>query len=127
MPEFNLKEITKGVTEREGFQPESIFDPGHGLNPGTVRPEPVYTKLVMFFFYAIGVIAFLVLIYAGISYMTAGADAEKADRAKKMIIGAVIGLIIIVTSYTVYNTTIDIIKTGDTSKTGVIREGTGGS
>lgn len=46
-----------------------------------------------------GIIAFLYLIYAGIMYMTAGGDAEKAQGARTAILNTVIGIIIIVIAY----------------------------
>lgn len=40
-------------------------------------------------------IAVIMLIWGGILYMTAGGDTEKADKAKKLIINAIIGIAII--------------------------------
>ena len=48
-----------------------------------------------------GIIAFFYLLYGGIQYMTAGGDAEKATAARTTILNAVIGIIIIVISYSI--------------------------
>ncbi len=45
--------------------------------------------------YAATVIAVIVLLFAGISYMTSGADPKKRDTAKSMAMYVVIGLIVI--------------------------------
>jgi len=45
--------------------------------------------------YAVTVIAGLVLLFAGISYITSGSDPIKRDRAKNMVTYVIIGLIII--------------------------------
>ncbi len=45
---------------------------------------------------AIGLgIAVIILIIGGIQYMTAGGDAEKAGSARKLIVNAIIGIVII--------------------------------
>jgi len=46
-----------------------------------------------------GIIAVAYLVFAGISYVTAGADTEKAGKARQAIVHAVIGLIIIALAY----------------------------
>jgi hypothetical protein len=45
--------------------------------------------------YAVTIIAGLVLLFAGISYITSGSDPIKRDRAKNMIMYVLIGLAII--------------------------------
>ena len=64
-------------------------------------PDPVVTicnilEVVKDILLAIGLgIAVSILIGGGINYMTAGGNAEKAESAKKLIINAVIGIIIL--------------------------------
>lgn len=64
-------------------------------------PDPVETicnilNIVKIIILAIGLgIAIIVLIIGGITYMTAGGDAEKADKGKKLIINAIIGIVIV--------------------------------
>jgi len=47
----------------------------------------------------LGIIAVVLIIYAGFTWMTAGGNEEKIASAKKILINAVIGLIIILSSY----------------------------
>ncbi len=45
--------------------------------------------------YAMSVVAVLALMFAGVTFVTAGGETAKKDRAKNMIAGVVIGLVII--------------------------------
>lgn len=55
----------------------------------------------------ITVIFFLLAVYAGILWMTARGNEDQADRAKKTIIGAVIGLVLVVAAYAITNFVFD--------------------
>lgn len=48
-----------------------------------------------------GVIFLLLIIYAGINWMTAAGDSKKVDKAKSILATAVIGLVIILAAYTI--------------------------
>ncbi len=99
MPEINIGDIQDKIQNQTGNQ----FDPSRGINISNVTtPETLFTKAIYVLIWVIGVAAVLVLIWAGFSYMTAGGDAEKAERAKKMIVGTIIGIIIIVASFLIY-------------------------
>jgi len=56
--------------------------------------EPVM-KVYNFIKYAATVAGVLMLVFAGISFMTAGGESGKKEKAKNMAVGVVIGLIII--------------------------------
>lgn len=56
--------------------------------------EPVM-KVYNFIKYAASVIGVLMLVFAGISFITAGGEMGKKERAKNMAGGVIIGLIII--------------------------------
>lgn len=49
----------------------------------------------------VGVIFLLLMIYAGISWMTASGNQEKVTKAKDLIINAIIGLIIVLAAYAI--------------------------
>lgn len=59
---------------------------------------------VNFFLAFVSVIAVIVLIYAGFLYIT-GAD-DGAEKAKKIILGVVLGILLILASYAIVNTVI---------------------
>lgn len=50
-----------------------------------------------------GVLAVFYLIWGGISYVTAGGDAEKASKGRVAITNAIIGIIIILAALLIYN------------------------
>jgi PKD repeat protein len=52
----------------------------------------------------LGLLAVVIVIYGGVLYLTAAGEASKADKGKKSISYAVIGLIIIMGSYALVNT-----------------------
>lgn len=49
----------------------------------------------------VGIIFFLIIVYAGFTWMIARGNAEQVDKSKGMIEGAVIGLIIIMAAYAI--------------------------
>lgn len=53
--------------------------------------------------YVGGGIAVLYLIYGGITYVTAGADQEKATQARTIIVNAIIGIVIIALALVLVN------------------------
>ena len=49
----------------------------------------------------IGVLFLILTIYGGISWMTAGGNEQKVEKAKTIIINAIIGLLIVLSAYTI--------------------------
>ncbi len=68
----------------------------------------VIEKVVNFLLILAGALAVAYLIWAGIQYITGGAKGE--ENAKKAIINAVIGVIIIVLSYVIVNAAINLVQ-----------------
>jgi len=58
-------------------------------------------RIINAFLGLLGIVAVLIILYAGFLWMTAGGDAGKIETAKKWIINGVIGLIIILSSYAI--------------------------
>lgn len=56
--------------------------------------EPVM-KIYNFVKYAATVLAVVVLLFAGVSYMTSGSDPRKREQSKNMAMYVIIGLIVI--------------------------------
>lgn len=78
------------------------------LNPGDVDNLPTSTDgsdilaggLNLVYFIA-GVAAVIVLIIAGIMYVTSNGDQNGIERAKNMILYAIVGLVVIVVAFTI--------------------------
>lgn len=58
----------------------------------------------------LGIIAVVIIIYAGFKWMTAGGNEEQVTDARKMIVQAVIGLVIIFAAYIIANFVIGTLK-----------------
>lgn len=74
----------------------SVLDP-------RVMAARVITRVLGF----LGIIMVALVIYSGWQYMSAGGDKAKLEEAKKRIQNAVIGLIIILSAYTITNFVIE--------------------
>ena len=51
----------------------------------------------------LGIVFFLLIVYAGLTWMTAGGTEAKVEKAKGILIAAVTGLIIVVAAYGIIN------------------------
>lgn len=65
----------------------------------------------------LGLIAVAMIIYGGITYVTAAGEQGKVDSAKKIIMYAVVGLIIVILSYAIVST---VLKAG-TGSSGLVQ------
>ena len=67
----------------------------NGLIGGDRPFSEIVTNLVTFVLYLGAILAVIYLVYAGIQYVTASGDAEKAKLARQGIINAIIGIVVI--------------------------------
>jgi len=80
------------------------------INAGEIQAVPLLnnnlsvliTNLVNFILIIAGILAVLYLVWGGITYITAGGDAEKAGKGRTAITNAIIGIIIIMASFAIY-------------------------
>jgi Type IV secretion system pilin len=63
-------------------------------------------NIVSFFLGFLGLVAVIMIIYGGITYVTAAGNQEKVDSAKKIIMYAIVGIIIVLISFALVNTVI---------------------
>ena len=109
-----MKNLTKvsGVLALFTFYINSAFAQGAAFfdNPLTGAPPAAaaqgtlgqnITTIINFFLGLLGLIAVAFLIYAGVLMVTAGGNEEQVNKAKKIIMYAVAGIIIILLSYTI--------------------------
>jgi hypothetical protein len=59
------------------------------------------SRIINYFFYAIGLFAFLGILYSGFMYITSAGDAAKAEAAKKNLTWSLIGVALAVFSYVI--------------------------
>ena len=68
-----------------------------------------------FFLGFLSVVAMIALIYSGFLYVTAAGNDEQANKAKKIIIWVVVGIVVILLAYALVNTLIEKGPTGSDS------------
>lgn len=97
---------------------QNVGGGGGALDPNVISTNPdtpigptqsignIYQNIITYFLYGMGVLAVIIFIYAGAQYMTAGGDQEKAERAKKTLAGAIIGIVLIAGSLAIYKETL---------------------
>ncbi len=71
--------------------------------PKYCNVESVYTKIVNFLLYFLGIAAVIAIIYGGYIYMTAGGDEFKKRKAKSVLTWAIIGVIVVITAAVLVN------------------------
>lgn len=71
-------------------------------------------SLINVFLSALGLIFIVLVVYAGYLWMTAGGEATKVDKAKKLLGQAVIGLVITVGAFAISSYVIDAVSTAST-------------
>jgi len=85
------------------------------LTEGTIIVEEedlikIIFEVIRYLLSFLGVAAVLIIIYGGFLWMSAGGDPEKVGKAKKIITQAIIGLIIILLSYSLTMFVIRLIR-----------------
>jgi len=58
-------------------------------------------KAIQYILAFLGVVAVVIILYAGFMWMTAGGNDEKVGKAKKILIAGVIGMVIILLAYAI--------------------------
>jgi len=87
---------------QQGDVPSSVAQATGG--EGSIRV--LILNIVNFFLLFLGLIAVIMIIYGGITYVTAGGNQESVDKAKKIIMYAIIGIVIVLISFALVRTVI---------------------
>lgn len=74
--------------------------------PNPEAAKELFAMITNFISGFIATIAFVMLLYAGYTYVVAGSDDTAREKVKKLILGAIIGLILALGSYAITNTLI---------------------
>ncbi len=81
-----------------------------GLTTTDIRT--VIARIISYFLGLLGLIALLLILYAGFTWMTAGGNEEKVSQAKRILTQAVIGLVIIMSAFAITQFVIGAITEG---------------
>jgi len=68
---------------------------------GNVEPVIVVSRLINYAFTFLGILSLVLCLYAGYSWMTGRGNEERVQKAKDILQGAIIGLIILLASYSI--------------------------
>ncbi len=68
---------------------------------GTDSLTTIIGRIINVFLSILGVVFLILLVYAGAIWMTAGGDGKKVDKAKGILINAVVGLLITMSAYAI--------------------------
>lgn len=98
------QQVNGGVTTNT-----NPFQSGINTTNGALDPQNFIFNAALILIWALGILAFLTFLYAGVKYITAGGDAEKTESAKKIIIGSIIGLFLVIGSYLIFNTAVSVL------------------
>ena len=82
---------------------------GFGAGVGASAPEVVIGNLIQGVLAFLGVAALVIVVYAGVLWLTSGGVPDKVDKAKKVLAAAIIGLIIIFSSYAITGFVVNLI------------------
>lgn len=79
---------------------DEVGEAAYGATPTTELPELV-GGYIRIFLGLLGVIFAVLMVYGGYSWMTSYGNTQKVDKAKELIVDAVIGLIIVLAAYAI--------------------------
>ena len=86
-PTANLKTVAEGA----GYSPNDV----------NVTPAMIVGNVIGYILALLGVVFTILIIYAGFLYMTAQGNEEQVGKAKKLMMNAIIGMVIIGASYAI--------------------------
>ncbi len=78
----------------QGYIPSSITGASISSNP-----NQLITTVINFLFIIVGLVFFIMIVIAGIQWITSGDAEDKKSAAQKRLVNAVIGIVIVVASY----------------------------
>jgi len=75
-----------------------------GATGGEGNIKTLVLRIVNYALTFLGIVAVLIIVFGGFTYITAAGAQDKVDNAKKMIMYAIVGIIIILLSFAIVNT-----------------------
>lgn len=77
---------------------------------GVDTPAALIGKIINYALGFVGLIFFILVLYAGLNWMTARGDSGKVDKSKDTLESALIGLAVIIAAYAIVNTVFKALK-----------------
>lgn len=79
----------------------SIENIGGTLGLGSADLKQTVINIIQWFLGLLGLVAIVMILYGGFTWMTAGGNEDKIDTAKQIISAAAIGLVIVLISWAI--------------------------
>ncbi len=100
---FPVKSLAQGCDGQTGAGDILGLDCAGTQYSGLSAEDPriITVRIINFALSLLGIIAVIIVLYAGFTWMTAGGNDEKVGSAKKILSAAVMGLVIIMASYSI--------------------------
>ena len=76
---------------------------------GSLTASGLVINIIKIGLFLSGMIAVVFVIIGGFQYMTSGGNEENAEKGKKTLINAIIGIVIIVLSYVIINVIVNLV------------------
>jgi len=89
-----------GAAHAQGFD-FGVFELGNILNLGVGDPRIIIIRLINAALEFIGIITLVIILWGGFQFMISGGNDEKVKRAGATIRNAIIGLIIVILSWSI--------------------------
>ena len=70
----------------------------------------LFTNILSFVLVIAGILVFAYLVWGGIEWITSGGDSGKTEKARNKITGAIIGLVILVASYAIFQLVLSLLN-----------------
>lgn len=106
---FDVLGINLGDLKQEVYRPENLPAGRLGDASAETKINDIASFVTDLILYASGSVAVLMLIFGGITYIGSLGNQERAERAKKIIKFAGIGLFVVILAYAIVTNVIDLI------------------
>jgi len=80
------------------------------LGKNTLGPQELYGRLIFAFMGITGILALVYFLIGGFQWMTAGGNAEKVKKGRDTLMWAILGLVVIFSSYAILRTIFETLK-----------------
>lgn len=95
----DVNDFWGGSTEKDYIKTNSGLPADSNVND----PRRVIAEVIRIILGFLGILAVIIVLYAGFKWMLSGGNEEKISEAKKMLIAGAIGLVIILCAYAIAN------------------------
>lgn len=94
-------------SQNKGIDPSVVTNPDNAP-----KIKNLFYNVEVVILYLVGIMIFASIIYGGILYITAGGESDKAEKGKRVILGAVIAALIVIGSLAIYSFITNFILNG---------------